>query len=61
VVVKEGKNGQFSEDHFVAGLGVWLAMAALISPKMAVFSFRDQKVAAMAAMASFFDIDNPRS
>jgi hypothetical protein len=33
VVVVAGKNGQFSENHFVASLGALLAMAARISQK----------------------------
>jgi hypothetical protein len=39
VVVVAGKNGQFSENHFVASLGALLAMAARISQKCFFFPF----------------------
>jgi hypothetical protein len=59
-----GENGHFSEtiSWLVRGkFGSVACHGCSDFPKMAVFPFRDQNVAAMAAMASFFDFDNPRS
>jgi hypothetical protein len=61
VVKIAGKNSQSSETTFCVKFRSVACHGCSDFPKMAVFPFHDQNVAAKAAMASFSDFDHPGS